>query len=140
MKKIILTLVSLLSLSAVSMETITTPQQLADKVFTETKLIAAVYTDTTDPLAQPMLDMIAEYEKTDQNVVFLVVPMKDENLASVALSMGVQTIPTTIFSRKGSVIGGVSGVPRDLVQIKELIEAVLRLEKRSTSKADENGI
>lgn len=123
-----------------ALETINSAQELVDKTSQESKLTAVIFTVSNDERSKAMLDIVKEYEKSNTEVVFLLAPMENPEIAMGAMVLGIQRIPTTLFSRKGLIIGGVTGAPTNKEDIAKALEQVKELEKKleEQSKDGEN--
>lgn len=138
MKKFFMSLAIMLATStSFALETMNSLQELVDRAMGETKLTAVVYTVSSDERSKGMLDLIKEYEKTNSDVVFLLAPMENPEIAMGAMALGIQQIPTTLFSRKGLVIGGTVGLPTSKEDIAKALEEVKKLEKQLEEQSKE---
>jgi len=140
MKKLLLSLaLMLMTTTGMAMESLTSAQQLQEKVFGEQlKLTIVVYTLAQDARSKPYLDLITSYEakNTNSNMVFFLAPLENEELDMVATALRIQRLPTTIVSMGGRVVQVFMGIPT-MEQLDQILKESAEKAKQAPETTEE---
>lgn len=125
MKKLLIAiLIALLPQMAMALDTLTSVQDLVDKTGGD-GLSAIVFTEPTkDKSWATYKTAIEGYEKAHKEVKFFLAPVSNPEFAQFAMLLGVQQIPTTIFSEKGEILTGGAGTPKDTEALTKALDQI----------------
>ncbi len=131
MKKVLLAL-SLMLVTSVGMalDTLKSGDEMVKRLESEKKVVGLIFTHEKDKRSENILNVTKEYEKRDTDVVFLLAPLENQELAMVAMSLGVVELPTTIFIKDGMLIAGVAGNPPSADAVANVVTQVKEMAKQ----------
>lgn len=122
MKKLLVAvLLALLPQMAMALETLTSVQDLVDKT-AGAGLSATVFTEPAQDQSWAQYKAnIEAYEKKHKDVKFFLAPLSNPEFAQMAMLLGIQALPTTLFSENGEVLTGGAGAPATAEQLEAAI-------------------
>lgn len=116
-------------------ETVNDVRVLAQKVTSESKLTAVIYTLASDPRSKGLFSIVEQYEAQDPSVKFFIAPIENPEMLEFFKLFQINTIPTMIFSLNGDILASVTGQAATVEDLARVIKQV----KDSLKKGKVNG-